>query len=105
MLLAVLAAWHREASRDLRRDALGVRGRRVRRQGGQTAAPRCRCLVIVDDLDYGRAFAGFAFGVHDLPDISSSFARKTVPHLDVTYRRFGVVALRAGIAERRWALA
>jgi hypothetical protein len=28
-----------------------------------------------------------------------------VPHLDVTDRRFGVVALRAGIAERRWRLA
>jgi hypothetical protein len=47
--------------------------------------------------------AGGAFGVHDLPDISSR--GEAVPHLDVTYRRFGVIALRAGIAERRWTLA
>jgi hypothetical protein len=68
--------------------------------------PRCRYLVIVDDIKYGRALVGFAFGViHNLPDVSSSFARETVPHLDVTDWRFGVVALRAGIAERRWGLA
>jgi hypothetical protein len=65
--------------------------------------PRCRYLVIVDDLDYGRAFAfsSDAFGVHDLPDVLSSFARETVPHLDVADWRFGVVALGTRITERR----
>ena len=67
--------------------------------------PRCRYLVIVDDIEYGRAFAGFAFGVHHLPDVASSFVRETVLHDDVMYRRFGDIALGTGIAERRWALA
>jgi hypothetical protein len=64
-----------------------------------TAVPHCRYLrsktqvlrrrvrfrVIVHDLDDGPAFAysSGAFGVHDLPDVYSSFARETVPHLDV----------------------
>jgi hypothetical protein len=67
--------------------------------------PRCRYLVIVDDLDYGRGFVGFAFGVHDLPDVASSFARETMLHHDMPDWRFGVVALRAGVAEWRWGLA
>jgi hypothetical protein len=61
--------------------------------------PLCRYLAIVDDLDYGTAFAGFAFGVYNLPDVASWW--KTVLHHDVTDRRFGVVALRASVAQRR----
>jgi hypothetical protein len=68
-----------------------------------TAVPRCRYLVIIDDIEYGSAFAGFAFGVHDLPGVASW--RKTMPHHDVPDGGVGVVALRTGIAERRWALA
>jgi hypothetical protein len=68
--------------------------------------PRCRYLVIVDDIEYYLALVGVAFvGVHDLPDVASSFARKTVLHHDVTDWCVGVIALGTGIAERRWGLA
>jgi hypothetical protein len=33
--------------------------------------PRCRYLVIVDDIEYYLALAGDAFGVHDLPGVAS----------------------------------
>ena len=65
--------------------------------------PRCRYLVIVDDPDGHPALAGVAFGVGELPNVSSR--GKSVQELDVTYWRFGVVARWAGIAERRWTLA
>jgi hypothetical protein len=65
--------------------------------------PRCRSLVIVDDIEYYPAFVGFAFRVHDLPGVASW--GKSVLHHDVTDGRFGVVALGTGIAERRWGLA
>src|SRR5215212_3421497 len=84
------------APRDLRRDAPGARPK----FGGRAAAPGCRCLVAVHDID-----SNGVFDIPDPPDVSSSFARETVQHLDVTYRRFGVVALGTGIAERRWELA
>ena len=38
--------------------------------------PRCRYLVIVEDIEYYLALAGDAFGVHDLPGVASSFARE-----------------------------
>jgi len=39
--------------------------------------PRCRYLVIVDDIEYYLALAFCdAFGVHDLPGVASSFARE-----------------------------
>ena len=72
----------------------------------QTAAPRWQylgCVVIQNIEDRCASVAGVAFGVHDRPDISSR--GEAVPDLDVTDRRFGVVALGAGIAERPWGLA
>src|SRR5215208_4192281 len=82
------------APRDLRRDAPGARPK----FGGRAAAPCCRCLVAVHDLD-----SNGVFDIPAPPDASSR--RETVQHLDVAYRRFGVVALGTGIAERRWQLA
>jgi len=66
--------------------------------------PRCRYLVIVDDIEYYLALAFCdAFGVHDLPGVASW--GKTVLHYNVTDWRFGVIALGTCIAERRWGLA
>ena len=45
--------------------------------------PRCRYLVIVDDPDGHPALAGVAFGVGELPNVSSR--GKSVQELDVTY--------------------
>src|SRR5918999_1391915 len=55
------------------------------------------CVVILNVDSNG------VFDIPNPPDVSSR--RETVQDLDVTYRRFGVVALRTGIAERRWGLA
>jgi hypothetical protein len=73
---------------------------------GQTAAPRWQYLgcVVIHNIEDRCAFvAGAAFDVLNFPDVSSW--GETVPHLDVTDRRFGVIALGAGIAKRRWGLA
>src|SRR5215212_4566931 len=61
--------------------------------------------VVVQNPDDGNAcaFDGGAFGVHDLPDISSRFAPE--PHLKMPYRRFGVIAHGTATTERRWDLA
>src|SRR5215218_3539233 len=61
--------------------------------------------VVVQDDDDGPAYVFWsgAFGVHDLPDISSSF--ETEPDLKMPYPRVGVVTLRAGNTERRCGLA
>jgi hypothetical protein len=59
--------------------------------------------VFVLDPEYDRVFVGFVLDRPNLPDIASW--GKAVAHLDMTNWRFGVIALGAGIAERRRALA
>src|SRR5215217_4169093 len=91
---------HCEAPRDLRREAPGVRDRCKRWEEVQTAAPRCRYLVIVDDPEYCRA--GAAFDARNFPHVSSW--GETVQHREMERRPIGS-AFGTGIAERRWGLA